>query len=79
MPDIDLDTEAALTTAGARIVEWLAGDDRRMQLDVDTQRWLCQLAYAALLRIPAPTPTWTIDDRSVPAWLAALPDPQQES
>jgi hypothetical protein len=76
MPEpLDLDDEQELTTAGARAMELhtqIAAGAMPPQADL---LWLCRAFYAVLLRLE----TIPTDTRERPDWLAALPDPQQES
>ena len=78
MPD-PLDTEAEILAALMYILDRsLLVDVTGVPLDLDDQRRVISIAHRALLRIPLPARE-VVDDRPVPAWLAALPDPRQES
>jgi len=74
---LDLETEAGVTAAQCRVVALWATLAAGRGPTIAELIWLCQTAYAALVRLPAPPPVWTADEQ-IPAWLLRLA-PDQES
>ena len=84
MPDLDLSTKAARLVAASRALEIRMAIRAGQTPPAAVLLWLCDVAYTALLAVEQPPLVHALPDAldelpALPAWLTALPDPQQES